>query len=66
MSSEGAIKRKLTVYFMDGHKEEYINEDGYTWCPGENSITVSDKYTGEFKYIYPYHILSGIKQETIR
>ena len=65
MSSEGAIKRKLTINFIDGRSDLYTNEV-YIWCPNENSITISDRYTGEFRFIYPYHVLTGIKQETIK
>lgn len=65
MSSEGAIKRRITITFLNNEEVMYSNEE-YTWCTGDNSISISDKYNGELRYLYPYHTVRRIQQESVR
>lgn len=65
MVSEGAIKRRITISFLTNEEVVYTNEEN-TWCVGDNSIAISNKYTGELMYLYPYHTVRRIQQETVR
>lgn len=65
MSGEGAIHRKITVMFVDNTELSYPNSE-YTWCIGDNSLQIINRYTSEIVYVYPYHTVKRIHQETIR
>jgi len=60
-----AIKRKLTIFLLGNSETSYTNEE-YIWCVGDNSISISNRYTGELMFLYPYHTIRLIKQETVR
>lgn len=65
MANDGAIKRKITIFLMGNAEISYTNEE-HTWCVGDNCISISNKYTGELMFLYPYHTIKRITQEVIR
>lgn len=60
-----AIKRRITILFVDNSELSYENEEN-TWCVGDNAISILNRYTGELVFLYPYHTIKKIHQETIR
>ena len=60
-----AIKRKLTIFFL-GNSESFFTNEEHIWCVGDNSISISNRYTGELMFLYPYHTIRKLQQETIR
>ena len=65
MSSDSPIKRKLTIFLLGNSETSYTNEE-HTWCVGDNSVSISNRYTGELMFLYPYHTIRKLQQETVR
>jgi len=61
-----AIKRRITISFVDNSKEISFTNEEHTWCVGDNCISISNKYTGELMFLYPYHTIRKLQQETVR
>lgn len=65
MSSEGAIRRRVTITFLDGTEVSYTNEE-HTFCFDTQAAFINNKYTTEVIYIYPYQTIKKVHQETVR